>query len=717
MFKSLTKKKCDEFSINPRINPLTKKRIEIGKKTYNEIKSNCETLERMNWSNEKNQTFQESKKSLNTRKSLTVDDCEEFLKNPSVNPLNKRKISEGKKVYKNLVNQCLEILPNGFISRTSHKFKPVLEETKPTKRKILNSRSFKEDSVISQSIISPSFQDPMEGTSSTYRSPTILSPKRISEKSFSDHHNSSEIPIIDFNHKIFSKLNPGFALFDYQVDVLEWMKRREEMDPEEAKGMRGGIISLTMGMGKTFTSLMHSLMNPTKFPTLIIASKTIMGEWKSQGIEKFFKPGSVKVLYLHKNYLGDKFNDISRKDILKCDLVITTYDVCNNICSKNGYYRDIESIDKSLKSKRTIINENTKKVVDRPNLIGPAVIYGTPWGRIICDESQKFSNPSTTIYRNMMALYGDYKWCLSGTPIRNSDLDIWSQMRFCGFNRVDHQINWKRLGSEYFNAQNLRSCLYILNYSDAQIKLPQKFETIEEITLSPEVYKMYAHILRKTREVLINGDKINFGVVIALLTNMRQFLISPSIVLPDKSKSKPFGIYSDKLVKALEICKNFMKKKEKGIVFSMFARGIETYAKLLDNEGIKYLHIDGSTKDRNSVLEEFKNSQDINILLMTYKIGAEGLNIISANHCIFLDPWWNNAVHNQAKARAWRTGQTKPVYIYSLICKNTLEEKILDLCIYKDHLYEKYIGDQNLAKGHLERPGITLKELLSLLDL
>ncbi len=111
---------------------------------------------------------------------------------------------------------------------------------------------------------------------------------------------------------------------------------------------------------------------------------------------------------------------------------------------------------------------------------GTAVIYGTPWERVICDESQKLANPKTMTYKCIMAVYGKYKWCLTGTPIRNYETDIWAQLRFCGYKGVERSHDWNRNGQGLiaFKDHNLISAIFTMSYDDAQMSLPKKLKTI-----------------------------------------------------------------------------------------------------------------------------------------------------------------------------------------------------------------------------------------------
>jgi SNF2 family DNA or RNA helicase len=174
--------------------------------------------------------------------------------------------------------------------------------------------------------------------------------------------------------------------------------------------------------------------------------------------------------------------------------------------------------------------------------------------------------------------------------------------------------------------------------------------------------------------VTYNLDKVQHG--------MQTAKIQKIINLLDTIKNGPPGNNDSKT-----------QVKEKIIIYSMFVTALdllnETIKKYLPD--FKIVQIDGDTKNRNQILEQFKNN-DIDCLLTTYKVSAEGLTITEANHCILLEPWWNSATLFQAQSRLWRIGQTRPVIVYNLITQDTIEERILDICDKKDLMIQSYLS-------------------------
>ena len=548
-------------------------------------------------------------------------------------------------------------------------------------------------------------------------------------------------------------IKDGFTLHPHQILALQWMRMREK---KMRVGIRGGIISMKMGMGKTLTALVHILSAPRgTFPNLVVASKTVLTEWKAQGVDKFFPPYSVKALFFHKDYIGQKGVDqMTREQIVKYDIILTTYDMCLSINRIAKYYESclvMGSEHSLMKDKIVTINCQTRERADKPHLIGASVLYGTPWNRVICDESQRFANPKTKLYYCIMALYGDYKWCLSGTPIRNYDTDIWAQLRFCGYNSVARSIEWKRTGHSTFKAEKLSDFIYTMDYVDANITLPEKHKHVIEIEISGKQKEIYDFFLSKARDIftLVMAGVVDFACILALFTRLRQCAISPFLTTP-LSKRKieretnellqslmkdihshdqlgdwcferdgESGIYSEKISKEIEILEK-IPKGEKVLFFTMFTSYSDLVVRAIEKRlpGYGFLQVDGDTKgrERAGFIKQFKEDPNINLLLLTYKVGGEGLNLTEATHCICGEPWWSPAVHSQAESRIYRNGQTRECHIYYVVSTNTIERKVLDICEQKEKLADSYLKgtEQPIGKVGLDR--FTLGRILGVFE-
>ncbi|RLI45478.1 hypothetical protein DRO61_10495, partial [Candidatus Bathyarchaeota archaeon] len=222
-------------------------------------------------------------------------------------------------------------------------------------------------------------------------------------------------------------LTSNFYLYPHQVKCLTWLREREDAIHY---GIKGGIIALEMGLGKTTVAMAHTLISPRPpckekhgdkgFPTLVVCSKTVMQNWKLEK-EKFFGD-RVSILFLHRMYLGKAIDHVTREFIVEHDMVVTTYDVINGTCKKGEYHETIleRGDDSSLqKGKVVAIHCRRRWQSNHPSTVGRDILYCTPWERVILDESHKIANPASPSYKYAMALYGKYKICLSGTPVPN----------------------------------------------------------------------------------------------------------------------------------------------------------------------------------------------------------------------------------------------------------------------------------------------------------
>ena len=444
--------------------------------------------------------------------------------------------------------------------------------------------------------------------------------------------------VADFAMKTFGvrgvSIRDEYSLHPHQVMSLQWMRMREAT---KRVGIRGGFVCMKMGMGKTLTALAHMLSAPRgEFPNLVIASKTVLTEWKAQGVNKFFTPHSIKVLFFHKDYITDKGVDqMDREQIVKYDIVLTTYDMCLAINRVAKYYNSclVMGDDHTMmKDKIVTINTQTRDRANKPHLVGASVLYGTPWNRIICDESQKFANPKTKVFYCVMALYGDYKWCLTGTPIRNYETDIWAQLRFCGYNSVERAIDWKRSGNITYKKESLSEFIYKMDYSDANIVLPTKHIHIIDIEISGEQKEIYDFFLTKAKDIfmLVMAGMVDFACILALFTRLRQCAISPFLTTPlakrsvEKEKNELLqslmrdihthdrlgkwcfdrdggaGIYAEKISKELEILQN-IPKGEKALFFTMFTSYSDLVVRAIEKRMPSYGFLNNSKKIQISI--------------------------------------------------------------------------------------------------------------------
>jgi len=512
----------------------------------------------------------------------------------------------------------------------------------------------------------------------------------------------------------------NFSPMPHQHTALEWMKRRE-LDNE----IPGGILALSPGLGKTYTSLYHSFINSKndKFPTLIICPRTTVYTW-SEEIRKFFG-NSLSVLIFRKD--NPKFKDITIETIKLYNVVITNYEFLRGVSTKLNIYDRVAMTD--VNGNKFGCNVPKRPVLRETK--GEGLLYSIFWSRIIADESHAFCNHKTSLWQAVMGLCGTYKFCLSGTCIKNSGVDLYSQMKFLGFYETEFNV-------KDFHNKNLSEYLLHIDYPKANIKLPDcnhKRIACEITDKQAEVYNMFLnHTKEEFRNFTVGTS--SFASVFVLFLRLRQVSIAAFTVCPESSeefkkgklkinirdyetaqknldrltlglsswirdKNGSAGLQSSKIVKATEIIKT-IKKGEKIIVFSMFKRVLDLMVEKMNcTEGLNksYIFVDGNVTGalRDKAIDSFKN-ENVDILFVSYKIGSESLNLVCATHIILMENWYNNSVTEQAVARALRMGQTKTVNVYELYTPSTsevasIEQAIYDLCQHKKQIVNDYLNN------------------------
>lgn len=308
---------------------------------------------------------------------------------------------------------------------------------------------------------------------------------------------------------------------------------------------------------------------------------------------------------------------------------------------------------------------------------------------IILDESQNIKNPSSKSFKAVKQLKSKYKLILSGTPVENTVNDLWTQMSF---------INPGLLGSQTFfltdfvqpiekkkdeeKAQKLQVLIkpFVMRRTKEQVatELPQKTENLVFCRMTEDQAEIYEQVKSEYRNELLKsletGDYHQSPIqMLQGLTKLRQIANHPSLV--DDHYKGESGKFEDVIHKLESV----VEAGHKVLVFSQFVKQLEIYRQYFEERDIRYSYLDGSTTNRGKVVEEFKKEKDIQIFLISIKAGGVGLNLTEADYVFILDPWWNPAVEQQAIDRTHRIGQTKNVFIYKFITKDTVEEKILAL--------------------------------------
>lgn len=224
--------------------------------------------------------------------------------------------------------------------------------------------------------------------------------------------------------------------------------------------------------------------------------------------------------------------------------------------------------------------------------------------------------------------------------------------------------------------------------------LPEKTTLIESADMPTDQHSFYRELRNRYRDLFVEDigthGKLNPIVLLKGLMKLRQAANHP--VLVDSDYNSDSGKYNSVCLKINKI----VAKKSKVLIYSRFVEHLKLYKTFLDANDIKYCYLDGSTKDRQFQTETFQTNPNYHVFLLSLKAGGTGLNLTAAEYVFMLDPWWNPAAENQAFDRAHRIGQTKNVFVYKFITKNSIEEKIIALQNEKTELFKKMIENNNL---------------------
>lgn len=430
-----------------------------------------------------------------------------------------------------------------------------------------------------------------------------------------------------------------------------------------------GILADDMGLGKTLQAL--SLIQKAKeedgnMPVLVVCPTSVVFNWESE-IQKFTPELScLKLSGVDRKNLFDK--------IPEYDIVITSYALIR---------RDIEDL-KDIKFRYVIL-----------------------------DESQNIKNAMSQTAQSVKMLNADHKLALSGTPIENRLEELWSVFDFLmpGFLFNVAEFNFRYVNpimerQDKTVEKRLKMQIYpfILRRMkrDVAKDLPDKVENIAYCEMTPEQKDFYLDVLDSTKEELFksieqNGlEKSRMSIFSALL-RLRQICCHPRLY--DKEMVKG-DILSGKFEHLKGMLEQIISEGHRVLLFSSFVDMLDIIKGWLERSGIPYEYLTGKTKDRQGAVERFNSSTNIPIFLISLKAGGTGLNLTGADYVIHYDPWWNPAVEDQATDRAYRIGQTKKVFVYRIITKNTVEEKIQKLKAIKRNLVDSVISvDRNITKS------------------
>jgi hypothetical protein len=465
--------------------------------------------------------------------------------------------------------------------------------------------------------------------------------------------------------------NVNAILRPYQLQGYQWLKFLDEYN-------FGGCLADDMGLGKTLQviCLLADQKLAKRGTNLVVVPKSLMFNWAAE-IDKFAPHLSY---HIYHGLTRDK----NHEAFSSYDIVISTYDTVA---------RDIEDI---------------KNIV---------------FNYIILDESQAIKNVQAQRYKAMRLLQSRNKIVMTGTPIENNTFDLYAQLSFANPGLLGSQKSFADNFSTAIDVhasidalQTLKKLIhpFLLRRTKEVVAkdLPDKTESVIFCEMGAEQRKLYDALKEKikkdiTEKIEESGIQNSKFKILEGLLRLRQLCNAPELVdntLPEKKKE---SVKLDTLITQLteEI------GDHKALVFSQFVTMLDLIKRELDARNVKYAYLDGSTVDRGSAVNDFMDNEECNIFLLSLKAGNTGLNLTKADYVYIVDPWWNPAVEAQAIDRTHRIGQDKNIFAYKLICKDTIEEKIVQLQSKKKKLAQDLIqADENIFKS------LSKDELMSLFD-
>ncbi|HET8573008.1 MAG TPA: SNF2-related protein [Edaphocola sp.] len=463
--------------------------------------------------------------------------------------------------------------------------------------------------------------------------------------------------------------NVAAELRPYQKAGMQWMNFLNETG-------WGGILADDMGLGKTLqtlTFLQHYLNhNPQAF-FLIVCPTTLVYNWESE-INKF--TAGIRYTIHHGPSRSTSIKELQEAG----SLVITTYG--------------------TLRSDIKMLSSCT-------------------FDYVVLDESQAIKNPVSQVARASLLLNSKNRLALSGTPVQNNTFDLFAQMNFLNpgmlgtmeFFRNEFAVPIDKM-QEAEARNNLKRLInpFLLRRTKEQVApdLPEKTETILYCEMGQQqkrIYNAYRNSFRT--KILEEIDEKGIGhsrlSVLTGLMKLRQICDSPAII----NEEEQFENHSVKINELIrELTEN--TGNHKALVFSQFLGMLALIRQELEKLNIPYVYFDGgtSTKEREKAIQKFQKDDNCRVFLISLKAGGVGLNLTAADYVYIVDPWWNPTVEQQAIDRTHRIGQTKKIFAYRLICKDTIEEKILLLQHRKLNLAKELIADENAFVKKLSREDI-----------
>ena len=424
----------------------------------------------------------------------------------------------------------------------------------------------------------------------------------------------------------------------------------------------GGILADDMGLGKTLQTLvwiawLRETQEMTE-PVLVVCPKSVQENWRGEAA-KFF-PG-LRALTWNREAAGTSGLNGS------CDLLII-------------HYQQLRQHEDLLVVKK--------------------------WGAVILDEAQAIKNPSSQSQKAACRLQAGHRLALSGTPVENRLMDLWSIMAFA----MPGALGGRASFAKHFDAKadplarkrlSARTRPFLLRRTKKEVAadLPERIEEDLICELEGAQAKLYQAELKRARAQLLKLqtsrelDKARFNVLTSLL-RLRQICCHPKLVGHEDASTE-----SAKFEALMELLEPILEEGGKVLVFSQFVEMLLLIQKEIQKREWPHFLLTGQTEDRGDLVQKFQETEGASVFLISLKAGGMGLNLTAASYVVLCDPWWNPAVEAQAIDRAHRIGQTQTVIAYRLLVKDSIEEKIRQLQKHKGALAQDILGEENFASA------------------
>ena len=426
-------------------------------------------------------------------------------------------------------------------------------------------------------------------------------------------------------------------LRDYQTEGFKWLSIRTKY------GM-GGILADDMGLGKTIQMIALLKSDLSRKPSLVVCPKSLIFNWISE-FARFDGSTKVEAIYGPDSRRTEVISSISEKEKA---VYITSYDSLRNDIAK----------------------------------------YSVEFNYILLDEAQYIKNVHAIKTKSVKELKAGHRFALTGTPIENSIVDLWSIFDFVMPGYFEELSRFRDAETAVIAK---KAAPFILRRvkEDVLEDLPPKYERILSADMTEEQRRLYDALRQEARKTLEGGGKA-FDML-PYLTRLRQICVDPGMFVENYRGG------SGKLDMLSSLIPEYLVANHRILIFSQFVKALESVQDMLEKKGISTSFLSGATpaKERVEMMDAFNNGSGTDVFLISLKAGGTGLNLTGADTVIHLDPWWNVAAENQASDRTHRIGQTRNVEVIRLIAGESIEQRVVELQELKKEVIRQVISDDD----------------------